>query len=239
MPSASSAAFQHALSTLNHVLVQRPLSCPAPRQVMQRVARWGQRPLRGRDMFQHHRLFLAILNRCRPCQNPGIRIHRVMQRHVHFARNIFHLNFDGLRADRIGLHNMQHQIPVAISKGHLQRRFREQSRSPPRIFLRSCCVCGIERCPLRIGVGCRDFIVRSKPSAPVQRLQLLPLVDAECVRNSAAIEAKHPLRLRERSRSSSKCQHQHHHHKIATKATGRMFHAPMLAFVARICRVKR
>src|ERR1035441_4442581 len=174
----SSPAFDHPCSRMNSFLVQRPLSGPAPGQIIQRVLSCRQCPCRGGGLLHRRRQRPPILNRCPTRQNPASRIHRVVQRHKNRTRNVLQHHVEPIRRCSVAL-VVQHQVANPVGKCYLQRRLHKQPAAPTRILLRGSRVRRIKRRPLLHRLRYRKCVRSAQPSAPVELLQLSARIHAE------------------------------------------------------------
>src|ERR1017187_4085870 len=190
VPRRSSPAFDHPCSRMNSFLVQRPLSGPAPGQVIQRVLPCRQCPSCGGGLLHSRRQRSPVFNRCPTRQNPASRIHRVVQRHKNRARNILQHHIEPIRRCSVAL-VVQHQVANPVDKCYLQRRLNKQPATPTRILLWGSRVRRIERRPLLLRHGHRKCIRRPQPPTPIDLLQLSARIHAEHIRTPAPTQPKY------------------------------------------------
>src|SRR5208282_3989664 len=190
MAGGSAVAFDDAGSAKNRLLIQRPLSGPAARQIAQGVACGREGPLGGSSLFDNDWLLFAIFNVGGAREDARLRINGVTQRHINLARNVLQLQVDGLRTALRGPDEMKHQIAIAIGEGDFESRLGKQTRAPACILLRRCRVWRIKGSHFWERMRGRKAIARTEAAAPIERLQFTVLVDTESVRGVAAIETE-------------------------------------------------
>jgi hypothetical protein len=87
-------------------------------------------------------------------------------------------------------HIVEDEIAVSIGKRDLQIRFDIEAASPCHEFLLSCVVRGIERGHPRIRMRGRERIAGGQAFAPIERLDLLVLIDSENVGRVRGVDAE-------------------------------------------------
>ena len=95
-----------------------------------------------------------------------------------------------LWAVRHGADEMENEIAIAAGESDFQRRFNEESRSPPGVFLWRGGVGRIEGSHFGKRVSRRKRVVRTDAAAPVDGLRLAMVVHPESVSGIASIQAK-------------------------------------------------
>jgi hypothetical protein len=122
---------------------------------------------------------------------------------------------------------MEDEVAVAVGERDFERGLGEKSGAPAGVFLRRGGRRRIERGHFRQRVRGGGFVARRELAAPIQRLQLPPLVDAKHVGHVAAIEPKHLPDARRRgvgSRRKRERNESHRYDRDSKQRRERNFH---------------
>ena len=184
-------ALQHGVAGRDRAGLQLPFAGPAAGEVAQRIILASRQVPTGRGhAVNRHHLLGVVLDQRRAADDAGGRVDHIMQRHVQRLADVAQAHVQRIALDPVR-HVVQHQVAIAIGVAQLQVRLHVHGAAPAGVFLQAGAGRRIERDIALVGMRRGQCVTRRQPRAPVQRLQLIVLVDAERVGHRIGIDAEY------------------------------------------------
>ena len=189
MAGGTAAAFDNARAGMDGLLGEGPLARPAAGEVVECVAAGRQCPCGGSGLLDGDGLRFFVFDSGGTGKDAGVRIDGVVQGDVDCGLDVFQHYVESMRRCFV-VFVLKHQIAIAVGESDLERWLVVETIAPADVLLRGVGVGRIERGPLGHGDCLQKAIGRLQSSTPVELLQFAMWIDAEDVRDVAAVEAK-------------------------------------------------